>query len=112
MTPPPSRLSVSGQRVADQNELSSWRCAGVTQVVPWEQLPMPMLYDGFMDTAMVLSGEYLGQEPEATFTAEAGRWWARVVGLRASMRAVDPDDREALLDHMQRWRDEAADLNP
>jgi hypothetical protein len=77
-----------------------------------DSLPASVVYDMFLDAAAVLTGQYLQQERDASDAAVAASWWTRVMDLRDAARDVDPDDRAALLEHTQRWRREAADLNP
>jgi hypothetical protein len=80
--------------------------------VPLDELPPSVLYDVFQDSASVLTGLYLERERGASDAPEAADWWAKVTALRERMRAMDPDDRAGLVDHVTRWRSEAADLTP
>lgn len=80
--------------------------------VPLDELPASVLYDVFQDSASVLTGLYLERERGASDPSEAADWWAKVTALREQMRAMDPDDRAGLVEHVTRWRREAADLTP
>ena len=84
----------------------------MTRGVALDDLPSSVLYDVFQDAAAVLTGLYLERRCEASNSLAAERWSAKVGALREQMRAVDPDDRATLIDHVTRWRREAADLAP
>ncbi|WP_306366646.1 hypothetical protein [Nocardiopsis sp. CC223A] len=69
-----------------------------------------VLYDIFVDTATRLSGKYVALSRKASTEDERRRWWAEVMELRDLERSVDPDDREALIAHIEEWRAEVARL--
>jgi hypothetical protein len=65
----------------------------------WEamdNLPTAVLYDMFRDAATALSVAYVARSDQATTTAESTQWWDRVLALRDTADATDPDDRRAL----------------
>jgi hypothetical protein len=74
-------------------------------------LPTSVLYDSVQDGAAVLTGLYLERQRQAADPDDAAGWWDRVIDVRDRVRAVDPDDRAGLIEHVTRWRREAADLN-
>lgn len=77
-----------------------------------ENLPASVMYDVFLDSVAVLTGQYLQQEREASDPAVAASWWAKALDLRVTARSIDPDDRAGLVEHTRRWRREAVELNP
>jgi hypothetical protein len=80
------------------------------QGIALDQLPEPVLYDVFQDAAAVLTGLYLERQRQATNPADAASWWDKVLVVRDQVRAADPDDRAGLVEHVTRWRRDAADL--
>jgi hypothetical protein len=81
----------------------------MTDEVTLDELPQTVLYDLFQEAATVLTGLYLEQQ-RAGDSADAATWWDKVITVRDQVRAADPDDRDLLVDHLTRWRREAADL--
>ena len=74
------------------------------------RLPTAVLYDVFRDTATALSATYVARSDRAATGDLTDQWWQRALQLRDDADAVDPDDRDALIDHIVVWRHQAADL--
>ncbi|GGO98279.1 hypothetical protein [Wenjunlia tyrosinilytica] len=73
----------------------------------FENTPTSVVYDVFAETAGLLTARYTSLSDAATSEPERERWWAKVMELRDTKRAVPAHDREQLIVHITRW---AADL--
>jgi hypothetical protein len=76
-----------------------------------DKLPESVLYDLLQDAAAVLTGLYLERQRQAIDPDDAASWWDKVIAVRDQVREADPDDRAGLIEHVTRWRREAAELN-
>ncbi|MBV2362201.1 hypothetical protein ACFPZ0_04120 [Streptomonospora nanhaiensis] len=68
--------------------------------------PITVVYDVFAETANRLTGRYVHLAEHAATEAEHEDWKAKIFDLRDERRAVDPDDKDALIAHIRRWRAE------
>lgn len=71
---------------------------------------LTVLYDVMADTATALSGRYIELGEQAATPEEDEAWDAKLMALRDERWRVDPNDREAILEHTRRWAEELAEL--
>ncbi|MGW9439610.1 hypothetical protein [Streptomyces sp. NPDC055607] len=74
----------------------------------YEHTPTAMVFDIFTETSNELIGLLTQRSDSATAPAMREEWWKRVLAVRDARRAVDPQDREALLEHISTWKQEIA----
>ncbi|MEY9211826.1 zeta toxin family protein [Thermobifida halotolerans] len=72
--------------------------------------PTSVLYDVFDSTATQLSGAHLTLIRRAADDGEGQTWRTRRRAVEERRRAVDPDDRDALVQHTRLWLSEIAAL--
>ncbi|KIF01040.1 hypothetical protein PL81_37780 [Streptomyces sp. RSD-27] len=73
---------------------------------PYENTPTAMVYDVFAETANDLIGLCTHRSDTAPDPAAREQWWQRALAVRDARRAVQPQDREALLQHITSWKQE------
>ncbi|WP_444960884.1 hypothetical protein [Nocardiopsis sp. M1B1] len=71
---------------------------------------LSVLYDVMHDTATALSGRYIELGERASTPEEDEAWDAKLMALRDKRRQVDPNDRNAIIEHTRRWAAELAEL--
>ncbi|MGW9370279.1 hypothetical protein ACWGVR_09690 [Streptomyces xanthophaeus] len=69
-----------------------------------EHTPTAMVYDIFAETANELIGRYTALSDAAAQQSDRERWWQLALSVRDERRSVPAQDREALLQHITRWR--------
>ncbi len=68
----------------------------------------PVLYDVMRELATQLGGRYVEWMDEAVSSADEEHWRAEHARVTREVRAVDPDDRQAIEDHTAKLRAELA----
>ncbi|MET9610379.1 hypothetical protein ABZZ17_35780 [Streptomyces sp. NPDC006512] len=77
---------------------------------PFENTDTAMVYDIFAETGNQLIGRYMARYYAAEDAAERDKWWQLVLKIRDDRRAVDPHDRQALLEHISAWKQVIAEV--
>ncbi|MFB6837591.1 hypothetical protein [Streptomyces sp. NPDC056361] len=77
---------------------------------PYEHTPTAMVFDVFTEVSNELIGLLTHRSDAATDPAERESWWQRDLGVRDTRRAVDPQNRQALLEHIAAWKLEIEQL--
>ncbi|WP_327166847.1 hypothetical protein [Streptomyces zaomyceticus] len=77
---------------------------------PYEHTPTAMVFDVFTEVSNDLVGLLTHRSDATTDPAERESWWQRALGVRGTRRAVDPQNREALLSHITAWKLEIEQL--
>ncbi|GHE32299.1 hypothetical protein [Streptomyces hydrogenans] len=75
-----------------------------------EHTPTTIVYDIAAETANELIGLLTHRSDTAADPATREARWQRVLAVRDARRAVDPLDRQALLDQISLWRTEIETL--
>ncbi|WP_139738587.1 hypothetical protein [Actinomyces wuliandei] len=68
----------------------------------------PVLYDVMRELATQLGGRYVEWVREAESAGARDHWRAEQLRVMREVRAVDPDDRQAIEEHTMRLRAELA----
>jgi hypothetical protein len=76
----------------------------------FENVPTAMVFDTFTEAAAALRSHYMRLSDEAKTALEPDVWWGRILDLRDAEHAVGADDRDALIEHIAKWRTELAAL--
>ncbi|MEV7541167.1 hypothetical protein [Streptomyces sp. NPDC089915] len=82
----------------------------MTSTDPYEHTPTAMVCDYFFETANDLIGLYVHRCDTATDPEARERWWQHALAIRDARRAVDPYDRQALVQQMASWKQEIESL--
>ncbi|MEU3229174.1 hypothetical protein [Nocardiopsis alba] len=87
----------------------------MTGLTPEEQRfyadsPTTVLYDIFTDTATHLGGKLVALARAAETDTDRGHWRQRMYEIEDQKEAVDPDDRDALVSHIEQWNAELSHL--
>lgn len=87
----------------------------MTGLTPEEQRfyadsPTTVLYDIFADAATRLGGRLVALARAAETDTDRGRWRQRMYEIEDQKEAVDPDDRDALVSHIEQWNAELSHL--
>lgn len=77
-----------------------------TPADPYEHTPTTMVFDIFTETSNGLIGLLSHRADTAADPADREAWWERVLAVRDARRSVDPQERQALLEHISAWRSE------
>ncbi|MGW2203219.1 hypothetical protein [Streptomyces sp. NPDC001774] len=77
---------------------------------PYENTPTTMVFDVFTETSNELIGLLTHRSDNATDPDTREAWWQRVLAVRDARRAVDPQNRQALLQRISTWRAEIETL--
>ncbi|MFF2780363.1 hypothetical protein ACFVU3_36355 [Streptomyces sp. NPDC058052] len=75
-----------------------------------EHTPTTIVYDIAVENANELIGLLAHRSNTAADPATREAWWQRVLAVRDARRAVDPLDRQALLDQISLWKTETETL--
>lgn len=70
----------------------------------FDNVPTAMVYDAFAKAAASLRAHYVRLSDEARSAHAPDVWWVKVLALRDIEQAVPSDDRDALIDHIKKWR--------
>ncbi|WP_186779885.1 hypothetical protein [Streptomyces salinarius] len=73
---------------------------------PYEHTPTAMIFDIFTETSNDLIGLLTHRSDTAADPIVREATWQRVLAVRDARRAVDPQDRQALLEHISVWKAE------
>ncbi|MFB8314679.1 hypothetical protein ACFC5T_40175 [Streptomyces sp. NPDC055961] len=77
---------------------------------PYEHTPTAMVFDVFTEVSNELIGLLTHRSDAATDPVEREAWWQRALGVRDARRAVDPQNRQTLLEHITAWKREIEQL--
>lgn len=77
---------------------------------PYHSIPTASIYDAFADTATQLGGEYVHLTRNANSANEEIYWRSMQYALRDERDAVPPDDRDSLIEYMERWNEKINEL--
>jgi hypothetical protein len=77
--------------------------------VTLDDLPAATLFDLLQDAAAKLTGYYAQRHRDAATQPESDAWWQRMLSVRDRVRAVDPDDRPAIIGQIVQLRRELGD---
>lgn len=75
-----------------------------------ENTPTTIVYDIAVETSNELVGLLTHRSDTAADPATREAWWQRALAVRDARRAVDPLDRQALLDQISLWKTETETL--
>ncbi|MFW5421077.1 hypothetical protein J0910_31165 [Nocardiopsis sp. CNT-189] len=62
-----------------------------------------VVYDAMSETANRLIGRYVSLSRSASTPQEKEEWMQQVLRVRDERRGIDPGDRAAMREHMDRW---------
>lgn len=78
-----------------------------TQIQPdFQHVSGEMLYYIARHTGSVLAAELLNRKRNASSVAEKNRWAARRLAIKNGIRALNPEDRDGLIQKERAWHDE------
>jgi hypothetical protein len=82
----------------------------VPQIIS-ENTPTTTVYDIFAETASQLIGSYVDRSQRATTQDERAEMWKHAMAVRDTKRDVPARDRKQLIDHINVWQREIAQLD-
>ncbi|MFG2775111.1 hypothetical protein [Streptomyces sp. NPDC048350] len=67
---------------------------------PYENTPTAMVFDAFTEASDELIGLLTHRSDTAIDPDTREAWWQQAIAVREARRAVDPQDRQALREHI------------
>lgn len=82
-----------------------------TGQINFEDVPTATVFDVFAETASQLIGSYADRSRRATTQEERGEMWSKAMAVRDTKRDVPARDRKQLIEHIEMWQREIAQLD-
>lgn len=76
-----------------------------------ENTPTATVYDIFAETASQLIGSYVDRSQRATTQDESAEMWKKAMAVRDTKSDIPARDRKQLIEHIDVWQHEIAQLD-